>query len=482
MSWTRRSVAVLFASSTVALVTIGACGDDPGTDGDGASVDATASSGGASGHDATSGGDDAKAGNNDGAAGGDDVSTILDASEDSDDGSTLFDAGHDGGDASVVFDAAGDVTADGSTATDGSDGSDDGSTVGDAGSTSDAQALDDAPPGDSSPSVDSSCAQTIVEAVLAPIDMYVMLDQSGSMGSDCNVGSTTSSKWCNAINALSAYFKSSASTGHAAALQYFALSNPIQCNGAGYDVSAVPGGDGYVSLPSNAFDSNLNSHTPSTNTPHEAAIRGIIGFTGRPINRRPGRTPIGILITDGDPCCGECNESISSLRGLLQTHFNNTGIRTFVIGMTGANFNNLEQYAIGGNGPLHNDSVNSIADTCGNGSGPCRHWNVGSGASSVFVEALKSIQAAAVGCAHPMPTTDAGVVNPDAAQIEYMPNGQPPPQQLTRVSGAAQCVPDGWYYDNNTTPTMINLCPSICSTVQGDANAKLKVLLYCVGG
>jgi hypothetical protein len=81
-----------------------------------------------------------------------------------------------------------------------------------------------------------------------------------------------------------------------------------------------------------------------------------------------------------------------------------------------------------------------------------------------------------------MPTTDAGVVNPASVQVEYRPNGQPPPQQLVHVTNAAACVANGWYYDNNTTPTSINLCPTICGTVQGDANARVNVLLGCLGG
>ncbi len=339
----------------------------------------------------------------------------------------------------------------------------------------------DAPVKDSALTTDSSCAQIVTTATPKPLDMYVMLDQSGSMGADCDVGSPTASKWCYAINALSTYFSSPGSTGNAAALQYFALSGGT-CGGAGYDVSEIPSaGTGYIALPSNAFDVSLNAHVPNTGTPTEGALRGIVGFTSKPINRRQARSTIGILITDGDP--SGCNGSISNLAKIVSDHQAATGIPTFVIGMPGANFGNLEVIAAGGGAPQHADAVGSLADACGNGAGPCRHWNVGNGDAAAFVEALKAIQGLAVGCNYAVPkTSDAGVVNPDIVKIEYLVGGLAPAKPLNRVLNAAACVADGWYYDNNAAPTTIQFCPAACNAVLADSKAQINVLLGCQGG
>ena len=105
---------------------------------------------------------------------------------------------------------------------------------------------------------------------------------------------------------------------------------------------------------------------------------------------------IGILITDGDP--NGCNEDLGFLSNLLQAQFDATKVWTFVIGMQGASFDNLEQIAKGGNTPMHGDQVGSLTDACGNGAGPCRSWNVGDGDPAVFVAALNAIQALANGC------------------------------------------------------------------------------------
>jgi hypothetical protein len=237
--------------------------------------------------------------------------------------------------------------------------------------------------------------------------MFIMFDRSGSMGNDCNIGATTPSKWCRSINALSGYFNSKGAKDQSAAIQFFPLdsqTNALCTTGDKYNVAALPAAD-YTTLPSNVFDSLLNSTSPANNggTPTEAAIRGLTRFTAA--NRRPGKVTIGILITDGDP--NGCNQNLKQLSDLLQAHYDATKIRTYVIGMEGATFGNLEQIAQGGNGPTHPDAVGGVTDACGNGAGPCRHWNVGNGDPAVFGAALAAIQESADGC-----KPGGGTVNP----------------------------------------------------------------------
>lgn len=241
----------------------------------------------------------------------------------------------------------------------------------------------------------------------APVDMYIMQDRSGSMGTDCNVGDATNSKWCRAINALAGYFNSPSATGNAAAIQFFRVPNHSSAlcgTGAQYNAPLAPvGPPAFTTLPSNAFNTILNAQTPGGLTPTEAAIRGLTGFTAG--NRRGGRVTIGILITDGDPT--ECDTNLTNLSNLLQTHFTATTIRTYVIGMNGATFANLESIAQGGNAPLHPDVVGGLTDACGNGAGPCRHWNVGDGDPKAFIAALAAIQDSADGC-----KDGGGTINP----------------------------------------------------------------------
>ena len=233
----------------------------------------------------------------------------------------------------------------------------------------------------------------------APIDMFIAFDDSGSMGADCNLPSNGTSKWCRGINALSGYLKSQGAAGQAAAIQFFPLTghnNTTQCpTGDGYNVAGFPA-TGYETLPSNNFDAVLNAASPVDfqGTPTEAAIRGLVRFTEA--NRRPGRVTIGILITDGDP--NGCNESRTFLAGLLQAHNTATKVRTYVIGMTGADFDNLEDIAKGGGAPPHPDTVGTLTNACGDVDAPCTFWNVGDGEPAAFVAALAAIQQQADGC------------------------------------------------------------------------------------
>jgi hypothetical protein len=251
----------------------------------------------------------------------------------------------------------------------------------------------------------------------APVDMFIMFDRSGSMGSDCAIGDKVDSKWCRSINALSGYLKSAGAVNQAAALQFFPLANhsaALCSTGEGYQVAALPSAS-YEALPSSIFDAKLNSEAPPARgaggggpstgggTPTEAAIRGISRFTTD--NRRPGRVTIGVLITDGDP--RNCEEDLSILASMLAAHNTATKIRTYVIGMEGATFANLETIAKGGGAPAHPDAVGSLTDACGDGSGPCTHWNVGNGDPAAFAAALAAIQESADGC-----KPGGGTVNP----------------------------------------------------------------------
>jgi hypothetical protein len=247
----------------------------------------------------------------------------------------------------------------------------------------------------------------------APVDMYIMLDRSKSMSNDQNQDGNigeTGTKWERAITALSGYFHSDASKDQAAALQFFPLdthSSALCTTGAQYDKARLPNADPfYTTLPSPSFDKTLNDEKPSNGageTPTEAAINGMTRFTAA--NRRPGRVTIGILITDGDP--RGCNTDRDELSDMLKAHYDATKIRTYVIGMQGASFDNLERIAEGGGTPEHGDNVNGLKNACGGTKNTCRHWNVGDGNPEGFTAALKAIQDSADGC-----KPGGGVINP----------------------------------------------------------------------
>ncbi len=333
----------------------------------------------------------------------------------------------------------------------------------------------DAPTYDNSVTQDSACASTTADVEPVPLDIYLMLDKTGSMNDpfdnqgsqgDCNVGQNVNSKWCHAINAIAGFVQAPTSAGMRVAIQFF--SGDSHCNGATYAIPAVA----LDLLPANAqpvIDA-LNAATPNGYTPTEGAIRGITQFTAA--NVSPPRVMIGIVVTDGDPTA--CNEQIDFLANLISQHLAATGIKIFVVGMTGATYDNLETWAVAGGGPAH-------ANFCGGGMATCHHYDVGNGDPQAFIQALQQIQQSAVACQFQMPTPEAGLLDPTKIVVEYLPGGTGTPQQFSHVSDAASCVPGAFYYDNNTSPQTIYLCPDTCSVVQADPNAKVQVLLGCQG-
>ncbi len=343
----------------------------------------------------------------------------------------------------------------------------------------DVQFTYDGPVDDGGFNNDASCAAATAEAKPLPLDIYVMLDQSGSMGSDCNVSgnyqASTGSKWCYAVNALAGFMANANATQDVrVALQYFALGSGT-CGGAGYNtpeiaLTAIPGG-------TSAFVASLNSHGPSTGTPTEGAANGLTQFTSNQKASNPNRTIIGILITDGDP--SGCTSNLTTIGNILTTAYNGgQGVRSYVIGMSGATFGNLETIAKGGGAPSHS--------TYCSGAGPCHYYNVANGDYTTFQSVLSTIQASAIGCDYNMPTSDAGIVDPNKVSVEYSPGGNPPPSTIPKVASAAACPAPGggqggWYYDNPGNPTKITLCPATCQVVQADANAKVAVNLGCLG-
>ena len=280
----------------------------------------------------------------------------------------------------------------------------------------------------------------------------------------------TSSKWCRAVNSIGGFVQNPASSGNQVAIQYFPQSG-CSCDGSGYDQPAVGLGvlTGAGGFAQTIIDS-LNGINPNgSNTPTEGGLRGLVGFTSS--HEAPPRIMIGILITDGNP--NGCNTSATNMRDILASHYAATGIHTFVVGMDGATFSTLETIS---------NYTGAISHTnyCGTGS-PCHHYDVGNGDPSVFINALQQIQQSAVGCTFQMPSTDAGIIDPNQVSVEYSAGGNPPAQSLVRVNDLASCVANGWYYDDNTNPSTINLCPDTCTMVQADSNAKVEVLLGCLG-
>ncbi len=322
----------------------------------------------------------------------------------------------------------------------------------------------------------AACAETVAQAEARAADMFVMLDHSGSMGNDCplNLDGTEpgdNSKWCFATHAFAEYFTSVAAVGNRAALQF--MSQPdFVCSGgpnnggarAFIELTDLPVADDHALIRALADD----GPTGGMGTRIEPALHGIADYTVA--NQTPGRTMIGVLVTDGDP--NGCEENIGDLSNIIEEHLNDTGIRTFVIGMTGASLNNLERFASVGGAPEHGPEF------CG-GQDDCHFWSVGDGDPVAFVDALSQIEAAAVvPCSYGIPDPPPGDVLDNALVNVLFTAGDGSEFVIGRVNDCG--TTGGWVYDDPLNPSLIHLCTATCDAVTAEGlGATLDIAYGC---
>ena len=85
-----------------------------------------------------------------------------------------------------------------------------------------------------------------------------------------------------------------------------------------------------------------------------------------------------------------------------------------------------------------------------------------------------------LGCQYTIPTPEAGTADYTKVNVQYT-SGSGTTTNIGNVADKAHCPTfgDAWYYDNNSAPTQIELCPTACTTVTNDTSGKIEILLGC---
>jgi hypothetical protein len=335
-----------------------------------------------------------------------------------------------------------------------------------------------------------ACASETQQAQTAPLDLFIMLDQSGSMLELVQGGDT---RWEAVTTALNGYFAAPANAGVGVGLQYFpllpnlpppvfcatdadcGLSDPClfglclggggsngtdSCNPADYAVPEV----GIAPLSpahANSLSASIAAHAPTLDTPTGAALKGALSYAKSWGQAHPSHVVAVVLATDGEPT--ECTpQDIFSIAGIAQKGLNgNPSVKTFVIGV-GSSLANLNAIAASG------------------GSGSAFLVDTNQNVVQQLTAALAAIQQQALGCEYAIPQPQMGNLDFTKVNVQYTPGGGMP-VLLGNVANAAACDPQsgGWYYDNPANPTKIMLCPATCSTVQVDPSGEIEILLGC---
>lgn len=344
--------------------------------------------------------------------------------------------------------------------------------------------------------IGGGCAGTSIKAEQVPLDMYIMMDQSGSMSDTVASGAT---KWEAVKSALTGFVQQPSAAGIGVGIGFFPYTSGLQCPvipfcatdadcgpvGCGPCVPPLPGfpgicegasGDSCVAsdyakpdveiaaLPGvgTAIINSMNAHGPTGGTPTSAALQGTVDHAKQWAIAHPNHTVIAVLATDGVP--SGCNEDINFINGIAASALAGTpSIKTFAIGV-GSSLTLLQSVAAAG------------------GTGSAFLIDTNQNAADQFLDAMNAIRGAALSCGYLIPQPPPGEeINYNAINVQYTPNGGMP-KLLPQVAnpGACPAAPElAWYYDNPGAPTQILLCPGACDTISADTKGQVDVVVGC---
>jgi hypothetical protein len=329
--------------------------------------------------------------------------------------------------------------------------------------------------GCSPPQSETECVGETYAGESLPLDIYIMFDQSGSMltrvepveGQPCpDSGCPTR---LDAIReATTQFLGDPASAGIGVGLGYFGQQpfGQASCDGADYESAAVSIG----TLPEHgtALLESLNGIQPTGETPTGAAIRGACSYAGAWKQSSVGHEVVILLLTDGKPeapfTCqgggGPCCPTLSDAVEAAEECRSGTGaIKTYVLGV-GPLLGNLEEIAVAG--------------------GTERAYLVeGGDVTGQVLNALNRIRGdAAIPCQLQLPHPPEGqTLRYDQVNLSYADFACVDTTFYSVQSGAECGTEDGWYYDDPSNPTTIQLCPQSCDRVSAPGGN----LFYSVG-
>jgi len=333
------------------------------------------------------------------------------------------------------------------------------------------------------------CDTQLYDGDLVPVDLFLMLDKSGSMSSSQN------NTWGPVTSAISQFVdlpgltklgmglglfptkpstpaasgacSTNADCGFYECMPAIPILNPTpscsgkmmpndSCVATDYQTPVVPIGDlpGVGAAIKTAMASASPDGDSTTMTP---ALEGAIDYATIWGQQHPDRIAVVVLATDGEP--NNCsNNDVNAVAAIADEGFKQTpSIRTFVIGM----------------GSL------PTLDTIAQKGGTKKAIQVSTGnAGQDFLKALNDIRGA-VSCQFLVPQD--GKSDPNKVNILFTPEGQTDGEVFPGVGTPDKCQGGkGWYYDVPPpgTPNQILLCPASCDLVSS-VKGKVEVVFGC---
>ena len=299
------------------------------------------------------------------------------------------------------------------------------------------------------------CGGQAFKAEAVPVDMYVMFDQSSSMGDPIPNSNPMITWWQAAQAGVTGFVNDPRAAGSqpgqpamAVGIQFFPLNGiaPQSCT-ADYKTPEVEVG----LLPGNAaaVAGAIQKHQPTAFTPTAPALQGAINHMKEWAPNHVGRAPVVVFVTDGFPT--ECDpQDITDIATIAQNAFNTEPkVRTFVVG-----------FNLGPGG----SNLDALAEAGGTG----KPFLIDKGdIGAQFVDAMLSISSTTLQCKFDLPPPPMGMaLDINMVAVTYTPSATGVEAQVPKLMGLSDCEinkGNGWFFDSPTNPTKILVCPDTCA-------------------
>lgn len=306
----------------------------------------------------------------------------------------------------------------------------------------------------------SECAYDVPLVAGRPLDLYIMLDRSTSMGQPLGGAAGQPTQWAGATLGIQQFVQSRAAAQTRVGLQLFGV--PDVCNPQAYATPAAP----VEAIPDGVADiiGAMGAVFPTTQRPTYPALQGALEHMAQRAPSHPDRQAAVVLVTDGPPTqcsenqspkCPNCSLSATALADLARQFAQGSPpVLTFVVGI--------------------GEGANLSAVARAGGTADAFVINAGDVQSQVR-DALGSIASPPPDCDLPLaPPPNLGTpANLDQISVWVHPAGGPE-QLIPRVAGPADCESEpgrGWYAVPPSSPTTIRLCPRACGDIAGGSVA-----------
>jgi hypothetical protein len=324
-----------------------------------------------------------------------------------------------------------------------------------------------------------TCGGTLVEPERLPLDMYFLVDSSGSMAEPAG----GSNKWDSVTGALVDFLADAQNATINAGIGYFPQDAAPTCTAGQAGCLCIPfinicfsnlGGScqpaDYASpavplilppAPTRLID-DIRAREFAGGTPTRAALEGTYQYLDTWITQNPGRKVVAVLATDGEPAGCPDNEVTKVADVAAAALEGPSRIQTFVIGVGNA-LANLNQIAQAG------------------GTKQAFLTDVSGDLATEFSAALEAIRGAAGPCVFGIPegTTGGGAVDPSLVNVRLTPIDEEQPSIIAKTfdGSVGGCDPaGGWHYDDPAAPTRIELCEATCAVA---VDARIEVEFGC---